>query len=264
MTTANGQLDEAGLDAAIERVRELLAPITGRLALRHAGDRSFSAPQLDAMPDAGLAGYIDSTLLMPRTTPDMVERLCEEAIEHRFAAVCVNPVHVPRCAQLLDSSPVRLVSVVSFPLGAHPAEFKAREAMRLVEMGATELDMVINLGYLRAGMYGEVREEIEAVVQSATAPVKVIIEAGALCRDEKIAACLLAQAAGAAQVKTSTGMIHGGASPEDVALMRRVVGGALGVKAAGGIRTAACARAMLAAGASRIGTSAALEIIGKA
>lgn len=210
-----------------------------------------------------LAGSIDHTLLKPDATEEAVGKLCREALEHCFASVCVNPCHVEYCARLLRGSSVEVCTVVGFPLGATTSAVKAYETAEAVRRGATEIDMVINIGYLKGGQYSRVLEDIRSVVQAAEGKcVKVIIEAALLTDEEKVAACALAREAGADFVKTSTGFASGGATAEDVALMRRVVGAGMGVKAAGGIRDAETAEAMLRAGANRIGASASVKIIG--
>jgi deoxyribose-phosphate aldolase len=190
-----------------------------------------------------------------------------EALEFGFATVCVNPVWVQACAWRLAGSPVKVCTVIGFPLGATTTEVKVFEAQSCAAQGAAELDMVVDLGALLAGDYGKVGEDIAAVVRAAHAQgaaVKVIIEAAYLAEREKIAACILSKAAGADFVKTSTGFGPGGASVEDIALMRHIVGPDMGVKAAGGIRTASDAFAMLAAGASRLGASAGVSIVREA
>ena len=213
-----------------------------------------------------LAATIDHTLLKPTATEEQIRELCAEALEHQFASVCVQPCWVALCAQLLENSEVKVCTVVGFPLGVTLTEVKAFEAQRCIALGATELDMVINLGALKSRQFELVQDDIAAVVSAAHslgAIVKVIIETGYLTEEEKIAACRLAKAAGADYVKTSTGFGAGGATVEDIALMRSVVGPEMGVKAAGGIKTAAEARAMIAAGATRIGSSAGVKIVGE-
>jgi len=213
---------------------------------------------------SSLAPFIDHTLLRPDATATDIDRLCDEAAEHRFAAVCVNPAWVRRAADRLRGSGVAVASVVGFPFGATPAEVKVFEARRAISDGATEIDMVINIGALKGGMHKEVRDDIAAVAvacHEAGALCKVIIETSLLTDDQKVAACRLAVEAGADFVKTSTGYAGGGATIADVALMRATVGPAIGVKASGGVRTAEDARAMLAAGATRIGTSAGVKIV---
>jgi deoxyribose-phosphate aldolase len=219
----------------------------------------------DLVDPARMAGMIDHTLLKPNANDDQVRELCAQALEYAFAAVCVNPAWVPLCAALLEGSSVAVATTIGFPLGATLAEAKAQESKLAVAAGARELDMVINIGALKSGLYHVVADDVAAVVQAAhpNASVKVIIEACYLTDEEKVAACLLAQAAGADYVKTSTGFGPGGATIDDVMLMRRAVGPQLGVKAAGGIRSATDALAMAAAGATRIGTSAGIKIVGE-
>jgi len=209
-----------------------------------------------------VAAMIDHTLLKPDAAPDEIRRLCREAREYGFASVCVNPCFVPLCDEELAGSGVAVCTVIGFPLGACATRVKAFEAAAAVEDGADEIDMVINVGAAKAGDFGAVRSDIEAVVNnSGRALTKVIIEACLLTDEEKVEACLAAKAAGADFVKTSTGFSKGGATAHDVALMRRTVGADMGVKAAGGIRTAADAKAMIEAGATRIGASAGISIL---
>ena len=223
------------------------------------------AAGLGAAPaNPNLAAMIDHTLLKPEATPDQIAQLCYEARKHSFAAVCVNPTHVLLAAQLLQGASVAVCTVVGFPLGATPPEVKAYEAQVAIDQGATEIDMVINIGALKSRDYEMVARDIRAVVRVCHAQpvlVKVIIEAALLTDEEKIAACLLAKECSADFVKTSTGFASGGATVADVALMRRVVGRHMGVKAAGGVRTKADAEAMAAAGATRLGASAGVKII---
>lgn len=213
-----------------------------------------------------LASYIDHTLLKPEATAAQVAQLCAEAREYHFAAVCVNPAHIELAAQLLKGSAVAACVVVGFPLGANRLEIKAYEARQAADLGAGEIDMVINLGALKGGDFDLVQRDISAVVQACKthrppALVKVILEACLLTDEEKVKACELAKAGGADFVKTSTGFSTGGATTADVALMRRTVGPAMGVKAAGGVRSRADAEAMIAAGATRIGTSSGVKIV---
>jgi deoxyribose-phosphate aldolase len=225
------------------------------------------AAGLGATPaQPSLAGMIDHTLLKPDATPDQIAQLCYEARKFGFAAVCINPTHVELAAQLLRGSAVAVCTVVGFPLGATPPEVKAYEAQVAMDRGATEIDMVINIGALKARDYEMVARDIRAVVRvchARTPPalVKVIIEAVLLSEEEKIAACLLTKECGADYVKTSTGFAAGGATVADVQLMRRTVGPRLGVKAAGGVRTRDEAEAMVQAGATRIGASAGVKIV---
>lgn len=225
-------------------------------------------PDLPPLPQgAALAGWIDHTLLKPEATTEQIRRLCAEARAYRFATVCVNPVFVPLARQELRDSEVGVCTVISFPLGAHTARQKVLEARQVLEDGASEIDMVIHIGALKGGEYEKVLEEIAAVVTEAhahRASVKVILEMALLTLTEKIWGCLLSQAAGADFVKTSTGFGPGGATVEDVSLMRRVVGAQMGVKAAGGIRTLKDAQAMLRAGANRLGSSSGVSILQEA
>jgi len=218
-----------------------------------------------------LARLIDHTALKPDTTEARIRTLCEEARRYGFAAVCVNPCYVPLAAELLRGSTVAVCTVGGFPLGANRTAIKAAEAEQAIRDGAAELDMVLNIGFLKSGRLREVLEDIRAVVDVARAArppagrdrilVKVILETALLTDAEKETACRLALEAGADFVKTSTGFAGGGATVEDVALMRRVVGDRMGVKASGGIRTRAQAEALVAAGASRLGTSAGVALI---
>jgi len=214
-----------------------------------------------------LSAWIDHTLLKPEATPEQVEKLCAEAARCLFASVCVNPVYVPLAHRLLADSPVVVRTVVGFPLGATLTQSKVEETRLSMDAGAAEIDMVIPVGLLKGGQYDAVADDIQRVVDTAHprgALVKVILEMALLTRFEKIAACLITQMTGADFVKTSTGFGPGGATLEDVDLMRRVVGPQMGVKAAGGIRSLADARAMLQAGATRLGTSAGVKIVEEA
>jgi len=224
--------------------------------------------RLGALPqDANVARYIDHTLLKADATQDQIAQLCYEARTHHFASVCVNPTHVRLCAQLLKDSDVKVCTVIGFPLGATAAPVKAYETQQAIRDGATEIDMVINVGALKSRDYRAVNEDIAAVVRTAHAAnalVKVILETALLTDEEKVIASQLSKAAGADYVKTSTGFGPGGATVEDVALMRRVVGPGLGVKASGGVRNYADTQAMIAAGATRIGASAGVAIVSEA
>lgn len=206
--------------------------------------------------------YIDHTLLKAEATPAQIEKLCAQALEYRFASVCVNTCYAPLSARLLAGSDVAVCCVVGFPLGAMLTEAKAAETRLAVAAGAQEVDMVINLGMAKAGDWDYVQRDIRAVVEAAeNARVKVILECCLLTDAEKERACACAKAAGAAFVKTSTGFSAGGATIADVALMRRAVGPGMGVKASGGIRTRQDALAMIEAGASRLGASAGIAIV---
>ncbi len=235
-----------------------------------AGVRSVvdsGAVRVAAAPGTGrvahdVAAMIDHTLLKPDATPEDLRKLCEEAKQYRFASVCVNSANVARCRALLAGHPVMVCAVVGFPLGAMSSGAKAFEAREAVRNGAAEIDMVMNIGALKAGDFSLVQEDISRVVAAARpARVKVILETGMLDDEEKVAACTLSKLAGAHFVKTSTGFGKGGATVEDIALMRRVVGGEMGVKASGGIRDASDAQRMLQAGANRIGASASVAIV---
>jgi len=209
-----------------------------------------------------LSAFIDHTLLKPEATEDQITTICQEAIDNDFYGVCVNSGHVGLAAKLLENQNPVPVAVVGFPLGAAVSSAKAYETSEAVKDGAKEIDMVINLGALKARDYKRVLEDIRAVVVAAKpCPVKVIIETSSLNQDEKIVACALAKAAGAAFVKTSTGFADGGATTDDVKLMKRIVGEEIGVKASGGIKTEADARSMISAGASRLGASASVKIV---
>jgi deoxyribose-phosphate aldolase len=236
-----------------DRLRDVIAAGAERLGIHAAGGAT-----------TGVAGMIDHTLLKPDATRTEIETLCREAAEYRFASVCVNPTWVASCARLLQGSGVKVCSVVGFPLGAATADTKHFETRRAIFDGATEIDMVINIGALKSGDLRLVERDIEAVsgpCREAGVVSKVIIEAALLSDDEKITACTLAKAAAADYVKTSTGFAAGGATATDVALMRRVVGDEMGVKAAGGVRDLDGLKAMVAAGATRIGASAGVRIV---
>ena len=214
--------------------------------------------------DVTLARMIDHTMLKPDATSDKIAQLCFEARKYHFASVCVNPTHVKLCADLLKGSEVKVCTVIGFPLGATSPEVKAFETRNALDNGATEIDMVINIGALKAGESELVARDIRGVVETghaAGALVKVIIETALLTDEEKVIACLLAKEAGADYVKTSTGFSGGGATVHDIALMRKTVGPNIGVKASGGIHTHQDAEALVAAGATRIGASAGVKII---
>lgn len=209
-----------------------------------------------------LAPYIDHTLLKANATEKEIEQLCNEARQNRFASVCVNTSYVEQCSRLLKDSGVMVCTVVGFPLGAMSTDAKAFETRDAVNHGADEIDMVINVGKLQSGNFAYVCDDIRAVVKAAAGhTVKVILETAMLTDDEKIAACVMSKAAGADFVKTSTGFGPGGATPEDVALMRRIVGDQMGVKASGGIRDCPTAQQMIQSGATRIGASASVGIL---
>lgn len=210
-----------------------------------------------------IAKCIDHTVLKPQTTEAAVRKLCAEAAQYGFASVCVNPCWVALCADLLKDTEVDVCTVIGFPLGANTSAVKAFEAAEAIRQGATEVDMVLNVGALKDGNTDLVRADIAAVVEAARgkALVKVILETCLLTDEEKRIACRLAKEAGADYVKTSTGFSTGGATEADIALMRAEVGPEMGVKASGGIRDYATAQAMIRAGASRIGASAGVQIV---
>jgi deoxyribose-phosphate aldolase len=241
------------LDCCPERLRGVIDAGATRFGVHAAGGAVGS-----------VSGMIDHTLLKPDASRADIERLCREAAEFHFATVCVNPTWVATAARLLRGSGVGVCSVVGFPLGATPADVKNYETRRAIFDGATEIDMVINVGALKSGDLRTVERDIEAVVEPCRqcgVISKVIIEAALLIDEEKITACTLAKAAAADFVKTSTGFASGGATAADVALMRRVVGADMGVKAAGGVRDLEGLKAMVAAGATRVGASAGVKIV---
>lgn len=230
--------------------------------LGHCGETPFQ-PHLLKDHD-NVASMIDHTLLTPEATSEEVRRVCEEAKRYQFATVCVNSSFIKQVAEELRGTSVKPIAVVGFPLGAAATATKAFEARQAIAEGALEIDMVINIGALKSLDYSHVLEDIQKVVEAShPLPVKVILETSKLTTEEKIIGCALSKAAGAAFVKTSTGFGGGGATAEDVELMRRVVGKEMGVKASGGIRTFEDAEKMVAAGASRIGASASVAIVTK-
>lgn len=209
-----------------------------------------------------LARMIDHTILKPEATEKEIEKLCKEALEYNFASVCVNPSMVEKAYSLLKESDVKVCTVIGFPLGATTTEVKAFETEDVIKKGATEVDMVINVGKLKEGNLEYVKKDIEAVVNAAKgkALTKVIIETCLLTDEEKVTACKLSKEAGADFVKTSTGFSIGGATASDIKLMRETVGKDLGVKASGGVRSLEDAMAMIENGATRIGASASIAI----
>jgi len=283
MTTATDRLDVLADLIAVELLRQM-APggadghgcgpdCDGAHCVAHCPDKvrrlvELGAQRITAGPGVGacdnvLARMIDHTLLSPAATREQVLELCDEAAENCFATVCVNPWWARAAAERLASTPVRVCTVIGFPLGANRSETKVYEALRAVEDGATELDMVQNVGALKSGEYTAVEKDIAGVVKAAAgrASVKVILETSLLTDEEKVKGCVLAQAAGASFVKTSTGFGPGGATEEDIRLMRRVVGGKMGVKASGGVKDQPTALRMIEAGATRIGASAGVRIV---
>jgi deoxyribose-phosphate aldolase len=229
-----------------------------------AGAERFGLRAGGSMYPREIARRIDHTLLKPDATRSQIETLCAEAREHGFATVCVNPTWVRLCADLLRGSETRVCTVAGFPLGATPGAVKAFESARVIEDGASEVDMVMNVGALKSGDYRLVERDVAGVVDTCRAGgalSKVIIETALLSDDEKVKACVIVKTACADFVKTSTGFASGGATAADVALMRRVVGPEMGVKAAGGVRDLKSAQAMLEAGADRIGASVGVKIV---
>lgn len=210
-----------------------------------------------------LAKMIDHTLLKPESTKEEIEILCAEAKEYNFATVCINPSYVSTAVAALKGSDVGITTVIGFPLGATTTFTKVEETKDAIKAGATEVDMVINIGLLKSKDYDAVQQDITDVVSAANgqAVVKVIIETGLLTDEEKVEACKLSKAAGADFVKTSTGFGPGSATPEDIALMRKTVGPEMGVKASGGVRDTESAQKMIAAGATRLGASSGKEIV---
>jgi len=214
--------------------------------------------------DISLARMIDHTMLKPDATVDEITKLCSEAKQYHFASVCVNPGFVAHCSALLKGTDVKVCTVIGFPLGANTTEVKRLEAEQAIANGATEIDMVINIGQLKSGNYDYVFNDVQKVVLAAKSKrfvCKVILETALLDDEEKVKACIICKQAGADFVKTSTGFSKGGATVGDVALMRKVVGSAVGVKASGGIRSKEDAEAMIASGADRIGASASVKIV---
>ncbi len=231
--------------------------------LHHAGAERVVATMGYCPASDGLAALIDHTLLKPDADKHQIEQLCREAAQFCFASVCVNPNWVPLCRELLRGTGVKVCCVIGFPFGAHMPDVKAYEARRAAEQGAQEVDMVINIGALKSKDYALVEQDIRGVVQAVgqEVVVKVILETAMLTREEKIMGCTLSKAAGADFVKTSTGFGGGGATVEDIQLMRETVGPEMGVKASGGVRTKEDVEAMVAAGATRIDASAGVKIV---
>ncbi len=252
----SGSSASPGLSTALER---MLGVGASRFGLR--ADRTGAPPDACALAPP-LARLIDHTVLKPDTTEADVREVCREARENCFASVCISPVWVPVAAEELAGQTSLVCTVVGFPSGAVRTAVKAYETEVAVADGAAEIDMVIGIGRLKSGWFAEVEADIRAVVEAAQGrTVKVILETALLTDEEKVVACVLAQNAGADFVKTSTGFASGGASPQDVALMRRVVGNTMGVKASGGVRSLEDAQTMVAAGATRIGASASVAIL---
>jgi deoxyribose-phosphate aldolase len=263
-------------DALVEAVtREVIAALSTRYDVCDTGEkvREVVANGVDRVAFHGeaaevpldMARYIDHTLLKPEATAAEIDQLCREAAQYRFASVCINPTWVKRAAENLRGTSVPVCTVIGFPLGAGTSEIKAMEARRALRDGAREVDMVLNIGALKSGDHDLVLKDIEKVVDAAHevgALCKVILETALLTDEEKVVASALAKKAKADFVKTSTGFGPGGATVYDVALMRETVGPEMGVKASGGVRTTDDAEDMIAAGATRIGASAGIEIVG--
>ena len=259
-------MDAARRDALKEQLRQRPADAHTASYVEMVLERLSAPPPPAPDPLEGveaLAPLVDHTQLRPEATEARIHALCAEATRYGFAAVCISPCHVPLAAAALGDSPVRVCTVVGFPSGAAQTRVKAFEAAEALAVGADEIDMVLPIGMLRSGRLGYVEDDIRAVVEAASgaALVKVILETALLRDDEKALACVLARRAGADFVKTSTGFSTGGATPEDVALMRQLVGAEMGVKAAGGVRSFKDAQRMVAAGATRIGASGAVAIM---
>jgi deoxyribose-phosphate aldolase len=263
-------------DALVEAVtREVIAALSTRYDVCDTGEkvREVVANGVDRVAFHGeaaevpldMARYIDHTLLKPEATAAEIDQLCREAAQYRFASVCINPTWVKRASENLRGTSVPVCTVIGFPLGAGTSEIKAMEARRALRDGAREVDMVLNIGALKSGDHDLVLKDIEKVVDAAHevgALCKVILETALLTDEEKVVASALAKKAKADFVKTSTGFGPGGATVYDVALMRETVGPEMGVKASGGVRTTDDAEDMIAAGATRIGASAGIEIVG--
>ena len=243
-------------------INEIIKQVTQEVCAS-IGTPAAAAPAAGGMSPASLAKYIDHTLLKPQATTDDIRRICDEAKKYQFASVCVNPSQVKLVAELLQGSGVTPCCVIAFPFGATPPESKANETFDAINNGAREVDMVINIGAVKSGDWMLVKRDIEAVVGAAKgrALVKVIIEACLLTDEEKVKACTVSKLAGADYVKTSTGYSTGGATVEDIRLMRQTVGPDMGVKASGGIKTYQDCVDMINAGASRVGASASVEIV---
>jgi deoxyribose-phosphate aldolase len=253
----------------IEQItKEVMQRLSSQIGSTGAANKSSQPPVMPtastpSLDPAALAKYIDHTLLKPDAPLEAFDKLCQEAIEYDFKSVCVNSSRVPYVAKKLQGTNVLVCSVVGFPLGAMDKRAKAFETRRAIEEGAKEIDMVINVGALRSGDLKTVEEDIRAVRRAtrSNTVLKVIIETCLLTDAEKVLACELAKKAEADFVKTSTGFSSGGAKVEDIALMRRTVGPKMGVKASGGVRDYATAMAMIAAGATRLGTSSGVAIV---
>lgn len=243
-------------------IEKLIAEITDEIYNKVSSETKPAAKSSTA-PSVNLAKYIDHTLLKANATENQIVNLCKEAREHKFASVCVNPGYVPLAAKELAGSGVKTCCVIGFPLGATSTEAKVQETIDSIRNGAGEVDMVIHVGQVKSGNWTYVKKDIEEVVVAARgkALVKVIIETCLLTDEEKVKVCAIAKMAGADFVKTSTGFSTGGATVEDIRLMRQTVGPDMGVKASGGVKDYKTAMAMIEAGATRIGTSNGISIV---
>ena len=243
-------------------IEKLIAEITDEIYSRMSSETGVTAEK-SSPPAVNLAKYIDHTLLKADATEAQIVKLCREAKENKFASVCVNPGYVPLASGELAGSGVKTCCVIGFPLGATSTEAKVQETIDSIRNGAGEVDMVINIGQVKSGRWTYVKKDIEEVVAAARgkALVKVIIETCLLTDEEKVKVCAIAKMAGADFVKTSTGFSTGGATVEDIRLMRQTVGPDMGVKASGGVRDYKTAMAMVEAGATRIGTSNGISIV---
>ncbi len=244
-------------------IEKIVAEVVSRLRAAQGGSAPAQGAGGDHLQPADLARYIDHTLLKPEATEEQIDKLCEEAGKHHFYSVCVNSNWAERCARKLGGTGVKVCAVVGFPLGAMESRAKAFEARTAVSNGAAEIDMVMNVGAMKARDLKTVREDMLAVRRACRAGIvlKVIIEACLLSDEEKVLACQIAKDVGADFVKTSTGFNKGGATVADVALMRRTVGAKMGVKAAGGVKSFEDAMEMIRAGATRIGTSSGVLLV---
>jgi deoxyribose-phosphate aldolase len=248
----------------IERItKEVMLRLDEKLKNQGISDKTQSQPSASGMSQVELAGYIDHTLLKPEAVESQFEKLCDEAVKYKFKSVCVNSSWVPFVAKKLRGTGIIVCSVIGFPLGGMDTRSKAFEARSAIENGATELDMVINVGALKSGNLKLVEEDIRAIKRScrSTTKLKVILETGLLTEAEKILACEISKKAGADFVKTSTGFSGSGATVQDIALMRRIVGPNMGVKASGGIRNFDQAIALINAGATRLGCGSSVEVL---
>ncbi len=233
-------------------------------SIRKELEEKFSSTPSNYKPESSssIAQLIDHTLLKPETTVDQIHQLCSEAMENDFYAICIHPSFIMYASKRLKDSDVKIATVVGFPTGAATTETKVFETLDAIDWGAQEIDMVINIGKLKSGLMEDVYQDIVSVVgQAGDVPVKVIIETCLLNTEEKIRACILAQLAGAAYLKTSTGFSTSGAAVEDIQLMKQIVGNSMGIKASGGIKNVQTALQMIEAGATRIGTSSGVSIL---